>query len=512
MLSINQSVGHLGRNRPEDVAVIQYMLRRWTRPKDGRPYFKGVIDGAYGGALSGAVIDFYNDFLTGTRLPEKDMDEIKKTPRTFTPRGNLYKWLALWTSDDPVVRKAKVIPGTSVLYFPEFATGKRRDAHDYLIPSFMRLPRTLQLGSTSFDIRIDHVEFFESAGVDYRFSVHITLMGIGAFVEPKLLKVTRSPTADTLNMLNRRLHGGSWSVQAFEPDNRVVADSHFYLHSRNIAEFGQSELSATNLFAAMSGLAPRSDRARIYWDDQRKRYGIPPKDKLLNVVGRIHAAACINSGRQGGYVRNRPLETYALTVLEEKLGKNAPLSARRYCESCQVLGASIITGEEKLREIDARMNSLKILFQQAIKEISSSDEFKQAQEQLGKAGANLVPIVGDALFNVDRSDTERLMKLTADSIEMQATFDPKSGRFPQTKVSPSRIIKGLDLLAAMGAILQSSYYISAVLYEEEAVRRRFEKFELELQNLWLEREAEEVRLQGLERDYEARNCKIWQAF
>lgn len=509
MLVIKQSVGHRGRNQPHDVAVVQYLLRRLSRFKDGKPYFKGRISGVYDGPLSGAVLTFYRDFPGEIGLSVAEQKDYAKNERTFTPQGVLFKWLSTWVADDPVVKNGAVIPGMPILYMPRQTRGRRREAKEYLIPDFLQLPRVFKLGTQSFDSRIDSVEFYKPSPTNHHFEVCMTLRSIGEFIDSNTLAKTTLATTSIRKLLQRQLKGKDWELLSRQDRKSEQLKSHLCLRSRNISEFGPSKSSAISVSNAIGQLTPTAGVGRVYWDGLRKSYKIPSKDAILNVVGRIHAEACANSGSEGGYVSNKPLETYATSVLERELGKHSVNSQKRFCESCQVLAAKIIDSRERGVELLAKMESLKVGFQRFMREETSADAFRQAQEELASSAANLVPIVGNELFNVAQTDNERLADKAADTAEIILNIDNALGRLPKYADATIKTKSQVDVLIAMADFTEVIYYLAATTIEEEKIRRRFELFQLHLYNLWLELEAEDVKVRAWESDFSARKCGDW---
>ena len=385
MLKINDSVGHQGRNRLHDVAIVQYMLKYFPRSKNGRPYFRGSIDGVYGGPLSSAVLNFHRDFINDNALPGKERDEILRNDRLFTLKGGLYKWLVIWTSDSTFVKNGAAIRGTPILYEVKNTTGKSRKAQAYLIPFFLGLPRKFVLGKMTLDTRIDHVEFVEKPAGTHRFEVHMTLHGVGRFLHPDKLFYTSEASKFLKDILKRQLSGSGWSLSP-----RTLKGSHFSLISRNVTEIDQATGAGTKFAGRIEALSGNSDVSRVYWDELRKSYRITPTDKILNILGRIHAEACANSGKGGGKAFNKPIEKYAVTVLEQALNKGLVAGRQRHCESCRELVYGIKFSRERRDELTAQMEGLDEEFRRFAREETNSQGFKDAQNFIGRTGASAI--------------------------------------------------------------------------------------------------------------------------
>ena len=504
MLKIQNSVGHGGRNQLHDVAIVQYMLKFFTRSKNGRPYFRGPIDGIYGGPLSGAVLNFHRDFIDGSALPGKERDEIIRDDRLFTPKGGLYKWLALWTSDSVFLKTGCVFSGTPILYEAKNTTGERREARAYLIPFFLGLPRKFILGKMTLDTRIDHVEFVEKPAGKFRFEVHLTLRGVGRFLHPDTLQLETEAGKFAKGILKKQLSGSSWS-----PGPRTLKGSHFSLISRNVTEIGQATAVGVELARRIEGLSGNSDFSRVYWDELRKSYRIPPTDKILNIVGRIHAETCANSGKAGGRVFNKPIEKYAVTVLEKALNKDLVASQQRHCESCRELAYGIKFSREHQGELIAQMEGLDEEFRRFAREETNSQDFKDAQNFLGRAGANAIPLVGDKLFQVEKTETEQVAGILTDIAEMLFELDAKMGNLPKGALNVVGAKKTAGNLIVIAAIVNSMYEFSESYSEQDDNLKRFQSYRLSLHNIALDLHAEVLKERAKSLDYLARKCTVW---
>ena len=110
MVAITKTVGDMGINTGEDVALVQLMLRVVKNDK-GQPYFGGSYNGVYDQALKTAILAFQQD----------QKPAAAKTPAAFAEKPGLIapssKTLTALISRLPTdLKDIRIIPGTKTIY------------------------------------------------------------------------------------------------------------------------------------------------------------------------------------------------------------------------------------------------------------------------------------------------------------------------------------------------------------------------------------------------------------
>ena len=326
VLKIAQTVGMNGRNRPEDVVVVQYMLRRLPRFKNGKLYYRGKLDGFYSGQTTSAIQQFYEDLPAEIRLSGSDLREYKRNVRTFTPDGILFKMLSSWVSDDLVVKSGKAIPGTSFLYISGNHQKPVSRQGDFLIPDTMPLPAGFQVGGQVFDTKIEAV----SIDLTDRFRVELSLVGIKCIIDPATLKQQAlRASRPLLGQVDKNLLSTVW---------QLARDSHANVtNSIDIVSRQPAKLIQTHRDIIDSGFFPRAlEQQGAAINGVR----IPSRQQMTQILTNLYTAVCVGKDRLPPGVT---IDAKVQKLVSSVVRKAPDIDSRfveRHCQSCEKLAQS----------------------------------------------------------------------------------------------------------------------------------------------------------------------------
>lgn len=479
VFTISGSVGDGGKNRIHDVAKMQAAFNAI-----GFQRKKYAVDGkmAFFGAAISQYIQANPIRVNGSRY----------YPGQIDPDGPIIKGLRKALKGSPV-EKLEAIPGTIILYQP--IANNRGNDPDYLIPPFLSLPRDFMSAGDIYRGYIDRVEIPDTP-TQYKFVVTMSLGEVGHFWDAKNQRLVRTAPAQMKAFIDKQLRrrGQNWT---YLPTQSGVG--HFRLQSKPVEEISR-------LFNKLNSLG---GSGRIVWDDLRKSYRIPPKNKILEIAGRIHAEACAATGEAGGKAINKPLADYAATVLERSLNRNVVVGRERHCDSCRTL---TITVRHQLTEMIAFREKQRVITDELdafIRRESNDADVEHARNILKKAGSNLVPIGGDAIFGVDRGMYESLLNdaksMTEFFIDVQAKWGDKN---EYTKLL-SRMLTLWNVAVAAAAIINLSVHLVIKAFKDQKIQEATLKAQRELYNIQIELEQAELIHLSATRDFAARKCGSW---
>lgn len=481
---ISASVGDGGANRPHDIAKLQAALS-YLRFEDK----KHVIDGR---------INFFGPSIKNYIIANPTRkDGATSYPDKIEPRGPVIEGLrkALRGS---TIEKLAVIWGTAILYEPVAETGGLRQSSDFLIPPFLSLPRVFRSGKINYSGRIDAVEFVQQPVTQNRFDVAMSLRGVGRFLDPKTHTLKRIPPATFRSFIEQELKhtGKDWS---YVPSKS--SGSHFHLRSRNVVEVGRQ----------IRALGPGSANQRVVWNDLKTAYKIPARDRLLEVAGRIHAEACASTGEQGGRVINKPLASYAATVLEKGLNPNIVAGQERACASCRMLADTVLLAREQMTAFRKRQGERFQYLTGYILRESGDAEVEQAQQILKIVGSNLIPVpgLGDKIFGVDPDQEQQFLTSKKDLVGYAVKLKLQWGKDSEYFRVLSRFLKVADVFLAAAAIGNLTGALIRQAFNKEKIWRETLRVQRQMYNLQLEYEEAELREKRALRDHDARGCEAW---
>ncbi len=481
---ISASVGDGGANRPHDIAKLQAALS-YLRFESKRHVIDGRIN-FFGPSVKNYIIA--NPIRKGgvTSYPDK-----------IVPKGPIIDGLrkALRGS---TIEKLAAVWGTAILYEPVAETGALRSSSDFLIPPFLSLPRVFRSGKINYAGRIDAVEFIQQPVTHNKFDVAMSLGGVGRFLDPKTHTLTRTPPAAFKGFIEQELKhtGKDWSYVSAKSSG-----SHFHLRSRDVVEVGQQ----------IRALGPGSANQRVVWNDLKTAYKIPARDRLLEVVGRIHAEACASAGELGGRVINRPLASYAATILEKGLNSNIVAGQERACASCRTLADTILLAREQMTNLRKRQDQRFRYLTDYILRESGDAEVEQARQTLRLAGSNLVEIpgLGDVIFGVEPDLGQQLDNSKKELLDLVVELRSKLGRDSEYIRALSRFLTYADAAVAVAAIGNLTGALIRQAFNKEKVQRETLRVQRQMYNLQLEYEEAELREKRALRDHDARGCAAW---
>lgn len=343
MLKITQAVGMNGPNRPEDVVVIQLMLKRLPRFKNGRPYYRGKLNGLYQGATTSAIQHFYQDLPEEVALSKQEFSEYQRNRRTFTPTGILYKWLSIWMSDDPIVKKTNVIPQSAIIYLPGKHQRAATSQGDFLIPDTMPVPRALQLAGQAFETK------FEAVSIDGRdrFRVELSLVGIKCIIDPTTLKQQPLRASRALSSLvEKNLLSSAWKLSSETHAN--VANS------LDLISVQPSGLIKTHHKIIDSGFFPRALEQK---GAAIKGVRIPSRQQITQILTNLYTAVCVGKDRlPGGVTIDAKVQQLVKSIV-----RNAPdISSgfvERHCQSCEKLSQANDAAWKRVGEIETALTT-----------------------------------------------------------------------------------------------------------------------------------------------------------
>ena len=477
---IKASVGPGGKNNIHDVAKMQAAFNaigfdRRKYPVDGKINFFGVAVQRY-----------------------IEANPIRRNggsvfPRTIEPKGQVIESLRKVLKGSPV-EKLKAIGGTTILY--EKTNGRNGQTNkDYLIPPFLSLPRNFMTDPTLYYSDIDVVEIPETY-VNRRFIVTLSLRSVGLFWDTNSQTLTSTVPAQMKAFIQEQLRrkGSKWTY--LPAQNKL---GHFRLKSEPVSEIDK----------LIKKLGPGTGRRRIIWDELKKSYRIPPRNQILDIAGRIHAETCASTGEAGGKAINRPWADYAATVLERSLNRNVVVGEERHCDSCRTLSSIKETEAARMVDFRDRQEVIERNLDAFIRLESNDADVEHARNILKKAGANLVPIGGDAIFGVDRGVKEGLINDAKSMTELFIDVQAKWGK-------DNKYAKSLNLLAtkanaaiAFAALLNLRAELIIKAFKDEKIQEAILKAQRDLYNIQLEYDqAELLHLQAIG-DFDARLCAAW---
>ncbi len=477
--SISGSVGGGGKNRIHDVAKMQaaFTAIGFQRKKyavDGKMNSFDVAVGRY--------IEANPVKVNGNR----------NYPSAIEPKGQIIESLRKALKGS-TVEKLEAIPGTIILYEP--IANNRGNDKDYLIPPFLSLPRDFMSGGTNYRGYIDRVEI-PNTSAQFKFVVTMSLGYVGRFWDPKSQRLIRTAPAQMKAFIDEQLRrdGKGWTY--LPPPKNI---SHFRLQSVVVPAID----SIINKLSSLGG------SSRIVWDDLKKSYRIPPKDKILEIAGRIHAETCAATGEAGGKAVNKPWADYAATVLERSLNRNVVVGNERHCDSCQTLAilvrynlTAMIAFREKQQVISNQLNAF-------IWKNSNDADVERARDIFKKAGSNLIPIVGDAIFGIEHSAQEMLINDAKSMTEMVIDLQAKWGRDKKYLQLLMRLLTLVNAAIAAAAVINLGAELIIKAFKDGKIQEATLKAQRDLYNIQLEYDQAELLELRAKRDFDARNCQSW---
>lgn len=325
MLKIGKKVGFGVSNRLDDVAIIQYMLRRLPSIVNGRFYYKGPVDGFYSrGNFVQAIRGFYLDANKHLviNMTSAEKKEFHSNAFRFTPTGSFFKWLLDLTSDDPFVKNGAVIPGTPILYMPIKRKVSSSTQGDFLIPGTLPIPKHVKIGDKSFATSIEAV----SLDASDRFRVELFIGGIQQVIDPISLKLQEPRNSwQFVKHLSKTFQASAWSV-AEKPHLKVSANT------VDIRTRQSSGLSETHWKIIQSDFFPRVLGRN---PEATKGVRIPSRQQIDRIAADIYTAACAgpNFGPKGVSIDTR------VQQLIKSVVKKAPTIStgfiEKLCQSCE---------------------------------------------------------------------------------------------------------------------------------------------------------------------------------
>ncbi len=478
--TLKESVGPGGRNNIHDVAKMQAAFN--AIGFGGRKY---PVDGKIN--FFGAVVQRYIEANPIRR------NGGSAFPSEVAPKGQVIESLRKALKGSPV-EKLEAIGGTTILYEP-IAIRNTRTNQDYLIPPFVSLPRNFIAGQSRYYGYIDRVDIPETYK-NHRFIVTMSLRTVGRFWDAKNQAFTSTVPAQMKAFVEEQLRrdGRKWT---YLPSQNNVG--HFRLKSDPVVE----------IRALLEKLGPRGWGRRIVWDEMKKSYRIPPKNKILDVAGRIHAEACAATGEEGGRPVFKPLADYAATVLERSLNRNVVVGQKRECESCRTLSNIKVNEAAKMVDFLDRQKVIKRTLDAFIRLESNDVDVERARNILRKAGSNLVPIGGDAIFGVDRGVKEALINDAKSMTELFIDVQAKWGKDNNYAKSLSRLVTLVNAAIAAAAIINLGAELIIKAFKDEKIQKATLKAQRDLYNIQIEYDQAELLHLRAARDFDARVCAAW---
>ncbi|WP_262694494.1 hypothetical protein [Kordiimonas aquimaris] len=483
VFTLTGSVGLLGDNRPHDVAKVQAAFKV-LKASNGHAYFEGVVDGK---------INFFKPALQRFFQDHPVVGKSSRVfPRTIKKVGFLRNQIITKLNGHTLLNY-QAIKGTSILYASDANHKSNIISPDYLILADYLPKKYCRIGSQAIEIHIEQVDFDLS---ESRYYSVISFPEIKAFVDAITLKDTA--------LIPKQVHD---LIEIF-----TAAGSNTWEVTRSDDLSGKIQLrirSATHkgLARTLKEMDQNGNIGRVIQEDVIGRgivLKIPPKDTIVQIAGRIHAQACAETGSEGGKIINKSLKSYAATILEKSLNKNFKNGTERHCASCRELAEDLKDSEARTIELIEQIEAVNLDFERFIKEQASAEDFDRAKQNLAKAGANLIPIIGDDLFQIDKTADEEILSKSKDLLSLYIEF---AGR--QKSVVASRILLRVNVLVAIFTLGVFIGQIGRYYIEKPMVDKKFAEVRTSILNIYLQLEAEDIfRLKTL-RDFNARGCDKW---
>ena len=352
MLALQKTVGRGGRNRVDDVAIIQLTLKYLHRGVRGTgPYYKGQINGNFGGPFTGA----YQDFLRAHKHLGLNLGSL------FSEGSPAYKELKSYLGGSNLL-KADIIKGTSAIYMAGKRTSAVRYASEYLIPASLKPKRIFKLGEEQFDTKIELVFLttFDSFAMEFSFPKIVKL------VDPYSLKLVDVTLTDFFKkQIITNLRGTPWKLGY--KGKKGIAGLGAFLPSPKKGVFtveSPRNLGLLKEFERLhnAGIIKRvliSTNSLTDPGTNTKGFGyyalIPTREEILQISALIQAVVC--AGKEITGVKGTVEEK--VDKLTKTIIKQAPnirySTISSHCSDCEGIKKAIKAQQQSLYSIQGKL-------------------------------------------------------------------------------------------------------------------------------------------------------------
>lgn len=493
-LEITQSVGLNGRNRLHDVALVQLMLRLLYKGSGGGGrYYRGNLTGNMDGPTSGAIRQFFNDIVP--TLPEAKQKAIDMRFPRFTPGGPMFAELVSFTQSQSILTNLLAVSGAPVLYYAGNAAKKVRGAADFLIHTSFMLPEKFTVGDETFDARFEEV-MLGTGGIDLdRFVVRFSLVGVGTFVDPRSLKVSKTLPSAVLKAVEKAVRGTQWYL-ASAP--QYEGKGQFTLMTRK----------STGLRSALGRYTQYGFVPRVI-EEKSGAFSIPAIGDVLEVAGRVHALRCASTGEFGSpllpdiHVPHQTAKTAA--GISKAVQLDRPIE--HLCRSCASLKDEMDRIHAEQVEKVSQLGENWQKFHRYVKENTRKEQFDKvhAEWEESVAGA-LLPIDKEAfkggLLEVDDDD---ILEHGGEALEQIGRNNAEKALGKTSKV----VGKGFGVIEKVEAIYDTIVLLTELprkILDDKRMAEKIDETHRLNANLWIELQALDVEYRARLRDFETRGC------
>jgi|GEM_PF-1829364 len=493
-LAITQSVGLNGRNRLHDVALVQLMLRLLYKGSGGGGrYYRGHLTGNVDGPTSGAIRQFFKDIVP--TLPEAKQKAIDMRFPRFTPGGTMFAELVSFTQSQRILTNLLAVSGAPVLYYAGNAAKKVRGAADFLIHTSFMLPEKFTVGDETFNARFEDVKL-GTGGIDLdRFVVRFSLVGMGTYVDPHSLKVSKTLPSAVLKAIEKAVRGTQWYL-ASAP--QYEGKGQFTLMTRQ----------ATGLRSALGRYTQYGFVPRVI-EEKSGAFTIPALGDVLEVAGRVHALRCASSGQFGAPLLPDVQVPKAVASTAAGISKAIKLDrpVEHFCRSCTWLRDEMERIRSQQVEKAGQLIENWLAFDRYVRENTRKEQFDKVHAEWKQSlPSAFLPFELDAsrggLLEVDRGD---LLEHSGEALEQIGRNNPEKALGKTGKA----VGKGLGFIEKFEAIYDTLVLMTEVsrkIVDDKRIAKKTDETHMLNANVWIELQALDVEYKTRLRDFEAREC------